>query len=161
MSEESPTDQARAIFSCKYTYTREDLASDYQAELLNYSNEKWEYPQRAARLSAAVKRYKSFRMLCFIFEIADETELDLTPLIVKRLCNRFFGRSGSQDMIVDIFGQKGRQHRSRDNLPSVIDEVVTRYRLAAHSCQSSMLHDIEQVKKDYQASIKKARLQTE
>ncbi len=39
--------------------------------------------------------------------------------------------------------------------------VDTRYRLAAHSCQSSMLHDIEQVKKDYQAGIKKARLQTE
>ncbi|WP_313228468.1 cytoplasmic protein [Leclercia sp.] len=161
MSGQSQTEKARAIFLHKYTYSSEDLAADYQAELLNYSNEKWEYPQRAARLSAAVKRYKSFRMLCFIFEIADETELDFTPLIVKRLCNRLFGRSGSQEMIVDIFGQKGRQHRSRDNLPSVIDGVVERYRLAAFSCQASIQNDIEQVKKAYQAGIMITRQQAE
>jgi hypothetical protein len=50
-------------------------------------------------------------------------------------------------MIVAIFGQKGRQHRSRDNTLSTLDEITERYRLAAHSCQASTLSDIESVKR--------------
>jgi hypothetical protein len=65
--------------------------------------------QRAARLSAAVKRYKTYRMLSFIFEIAESVDLDFTPLVVKRLCTALFGRSGSQNIIVATFGQK-RSH---------------------------------------------------
>lgn len=108
-------------------------------------------------LSAAVKRYKTYRMLSFIFEIADSIDLDLTPLIVKRLCMRLFGRTGSQDIIVATFGQKGRQHRSRDNTPAILDEIASRYRLAAYSCQASTLSDIESVKKHYQTGIRAAR----
>ncbi|ASD61918.1 TPA: cytoplasmic protein [Enterobacter kobei] len=159
MAEESQTEQSRAYFYRNFTYTRDHLARDYLAELHNYHDDSWEYPQRAARLSAAVKRYKTYRMLCFIFEIADSIDLDLTPLTVKRLCTRLFGRSGSQDMIVAIFGQKGRQHRSRDNTLSTLDEITERYRLAAHSCQASTLSDIESVKRDYQAEIRKGREQ--
>lgn len=157
MAEESQTEQSRAYFYRNFTYTLEHLARDYQAELQLYSDDSWEYPQRAARLSAAVKRYKTYRMLSFIFEIADDIALDLTPLIVRRLCMRLFGRSGSQDIIVSIFGQKGRQHRSRDNTPTILDETAARYRLAAHSCQTSTLSDIEGVKKNYQAGIRAAR----
>jgi hypothetical protein len=62
-------------------------------------------------------------------------------------------------MIVAIFGQKGRQHRSRDNTLSTLDEITERYRLAAHSCQASTLSDIESVKRDYQAEIRKGREQ--
>lgn len=159
MAEESQTEQSRAYFYRNFKYTREHLARDYQAELQLYSDDSWEYPQRAARLSAAVKRYKTYRMLCFIFEIAESVDLDLTPLIVKRLCMRLFGRSGSQDIIVAVFGQKGRQHRSRDNTPSTLDEIADSYRLAAHSCQASTLSDIESVKRDYQAGIRKGREQ--
>lgn len=157
MAEESQTEQSRAYFYRNFKYTLEHLARDYQAEQQRYSDESWEFPQRAARLSAAVKRYKTYRMLSFIFEIADDIDLDLTPLIVKRLCMRLFGRSGSQDIIVSIFGQKGRQHRSRDNTPAILDEIAARYRLAAHSCQVSTLSDIESVKKNYQAGIRSAR----
>ncbi|WP_279511219.1 cytoplasmic protein [Klebsiella pneumoniae] len=157
MAEESQTEQSRAYFYRNFKYTLEHLARDYQAELQRYSDESWEFPQRAARLSAAVKRYKTYRMLSFIFEIADDIDLDLTPLIVKRLCMRLFGRSGSQDIIVSIFGQKGRQHRSRDNTPAILDEIAARYRLAAHSCQASTLSDIKSVKKNYQAGIRSAR----
>jgi hypothetical protein len=157
MAEESQTEQSRAFFYRNFTYTRDHLARDYQAELHNYRDDSWEYPQRAARLSAAVKRYKTYRMLSFIFEIADSIDLDFTPLIVKRLCMRLFGRSGSQDIIVAVFGQKGRQHRSRDNTPAILDDIASRYRLAAHSCQASTLSDIKSVKKDYQAGIRAAR----
>ncbi|PJX61498.1 cytoplasmic protein, partial [Klebsiella sp. E-Nf3] len=99
MAQESRTEQSRAYFYRNFTYTIEHLTRDYQAELQRYSDDSWELPQRAARLSAAVKRYKTYRMLNFIFEIADSIDLDLTPLIVKRLCMRLFGRSGSQDII--------------------------------------------------------------
>ncbi|STT78433.1 YadA [Klebsiella pneumoniae] len=80
----------RAYFYRNFKYTLEHLTRDYQAELQLYSDDSWEFPQRAARLSAAVKRYKTYRMLNFIFEIADSIDLDLTPLIVKRLCMRLF-----------------------------------------------------------------------
>ncbi|CAM7181190.1 MULTISPECIES: hypothetical protein [Klebsiella] len=142
MAQESQTEQSRAYFYRNFTYTIEHLTRDYQAELQRYSDDSWELPQRAARLSAAVKRYKTYRMLSFIFEIADSIDLDLTPLIVKRL----FGRSGSQDIIIATFGQKGRQHRSRDNTPAILDEIASRYRLAAYSCQASTLSDIASVK---------------
>ena len=157
MAEESQIEQSRAFFYRNFKYTLEHLARDYQAELQLYSDDSWEFPQRAARLSAAVKRYKTYRMLCFIFEIADSIDLDFTPLIVKRLCTRLFGRSGSQDMLVAIFGQKGRQHLSSDNTPAILDQIAARYRLAAHSCQASTLSDIENVKKNYQAGIRAAR----
>nr|WCS70373.1 YadA [Salmonella enterica subsp. enterica serovar Rissen] len=47
-------------------------------------------------------------MLRFIFAtVAHDPDPDLTPLAVKRLCKALFGRTGSQWLIVDIFGEKG------------------------------------------------------
>ncbi len=109
--DESVVKRAREYFFRHHRYTEEDLESDYQAELCNYRDDTWEAPQRAARLSAAVKRYKTYEMLYFFFQIADEAGLDYTPLVVKRLCAHLFDRQGSQNIIVDIFGQKGRMHR--------------------------------------------------
>ncbi len=57
------------------------------SEVAGYSDDRWEAPQRAARLAAAVKRYKTSEMLRFIFAtIAYDPDPDLTPLAVKRLC---------------------------------------------------------------------------
>ncbi|EOV8484975.1 hypothetical protein ACOSHH_005364, partial [Klebsiella aerogenes] len=64
---------------------------------------------------------------------------------------------GGQDIIVATFGQKGRQHRSRDNTPAILDEIASRYRLAAYSCQASTQSDIACVKKHYQTGIRAAR----
>ena len=61
-------------------------------------------------------------------------------------------------MIVAIFGQKAPAPQ-RDNTLSTLDEITERYRLAAHSCQASTLSDIESVKRDYQAEIRKGREQ--
>lgn len=69
-------DRAREYFFRHHRYTEEDLASDYQAELLKYRDDPWEAPQRAAKLSAAVKRYKTYEMLYFVFQIADKAGLD-------------------------------------------------------------------------------------
>ncbi|KDU23941.1 yadA domain protein [Escherichia coli 3-373-03_S4_C3] len=43
-------------------YTAEKLEKDYLAEVANYSNDRWEAPQRASRLAASVKRYKTSEM---------------------------------------------------------------------------------------------------
>ena len=47
-------------------------------------------------------------MLRFIFAtIAYDPDPDLTPLAVRRLCQALFGRTGSQWLIVEIFGGEG------------------------------------------------------
>lgn len=91
--------------------------------MAGYSDDRWEAPQRAARLAAAVKRYKTSEMLRFIFAtIAYDPDPDLTPLAVKRLCQALFGRTGSQWLIVEIFGVKRRQHRSVDSTPEAVEK---------------------------------------
>ncbi len=71
-------------------------------------------------------------MLRFIFAtIAYDPDPDLTPLTVRRLCKALFGRTGSQWLVVEVFGEKGRQHRSADSNPEVVETMAARYRHAA------------------------------
>ncbi len=59
-------------------------------------------------LAASVKRYKTSEMLRFIFAtIAYDPDPDLTPLTVRRLCKALFGRTGSQWLVVEVFGGEG------------------------------------------------------
>lgn len=74
--DESVVERAREHFFRHHRYTEEDLESDYQAELRKYRDDTWEAPQRAARLSAAVKRYKTYEMLYFFFQIVNATIFD-------------------------------------------------------------------------------------
>ncbi|WP_049292597.1 hypothetical protein, partial [Escherichia coli] len=71
-------------------------------------------------------------MLRFIFAtIAYDPDPDLTPLTVRRLCKALFGRTGSQWLVVEVFGEKGRQHRSADSNPEMVEKMAARYRHAA------------------------------
>lgn len=126
--------------------------------MANYSDNRWEAPQRAARLAAAVKRYKTSEMLRFIFAtIAYDPDPDLTPLTVKRLCNALFGRTGSQWLIVEVFGEKGWQHRSDDSTPEAVEKMAARYRHAAGQHWSATLAEIERVKRLYQVGVMASR----
>ncbi|MDZ6762939.1 hypothetical protein U4W44_23760 [Escherichia coli] len=139
-------------------YTAEKLEKDYLAEAANYSNDRWEAPQRASRLAASVKRYKTSEMLRFIFAtIAYDPDPDLTPLTVRRLCKALFGRTGSQWLVVEVFGEKGRQHRSADSNPEMVEKMAARYRHAAELHWSATLAEIERVKRLYQTKIKKSK----
>lgn len=60
------TREAMRLFLGGRCYTAEKLEKDYLAEVANYSNDRWEAPQRASRLAASVKRYKTSEMLRFI-----------------------------------------------------------------------------------------------
>jgi len=152
------TKKAMHMFIGGRCYTAENLKRDYLAEVAGYSDDRWEAPQRAARLAAAVKRYKTSEMLRFIFAtIAYDPDPDLTPLAVKRLCNALFGRTGSQWLIVDIFGEKGRLRRSDDSSPEAVEKMAARYRRDAGLHWSATLAEIERVKRLYQAGIRASR----
>ncbi|EAS2063683.1 cytoplasmic protein [Salmonella enterica] len=159
--DESAVERAREYFFRHHRYTEEDLASDYLAELRKYRDDSWEAPQRAARLSAAVKRYKTYEMLYFFFQIADEAGLDYTPLVVRRLCFHLFDRQGSQNIIVDIFGQKGRIHRSHDSDPEIIAAVAEQYRQQAQHHWQTVLKNIEHIKQDYRKNQNSQRVRSD
>ncbi|ECH9341660.1 hypothetical protein F4V72_23360 [Salmonella enterica subsp. diarizonae] len=137
---------------CRYPVER--LIADYQKEIINYRDDTWEAPQRAARLSAAVKNFKTSQMIEFIFSLANDTGIDLTPLVVKRLCASLFQRKGSQAIIVDIFGKKQRVHRSADSNTDRINDIARRYRLSATNYWSKTLSDIAKAKIGYQKEIR-------
>ncbi|EDV0263689.1 cytoplasmic protein [Salmonella enterica subsp. salamae] len=88
-------------------------------------------------------------MLYFFFLIADEAGLDYTPLVVKRLCSHLFNRQGSQNIIVEIFDQKGRMHRSHDSDPDIIAAVAEHYRKQADNHWQTVQMNIARVKQDY------------
>lgn len=144
--------QTLGYFKTYFIYPLPLLERVYINEILNYSDKEWEAPQRAARLGAAVKNYKTSQMILFVFQIAVENELDLTPLVVKRLCKSLFGRTGSQKLIVDVFGEKGRVHRSEHSNPETIDAMTRKYQSAAQAYWISTLVNIERVKRKYRES---------
>nr|AJL34664.1 YadA protein [Escherichia coli] len=92
-------------------YTAEKLEKDYLAEVANYSNDRWEAPQRASRLAASVKRYKTSEMLRFIFAtIAYDPDPDLTPLTVRPI-SRWFDTPPSKVLWLCVHYAKARpQH---------------------------------------------------
>lgn len=152
------TKEAMRRFGTGLGYTTENLEKDYLSELASYSDERWEAPQRAARLSAAVKRYKTSEMLRFLFAtVAHDPDPDLTPLTVKRLCKALFGRTGSQWLIVEMFGEKGRRHRSHDCSPEAVEQMAAKYRREAAVHWSETLATIVRVKRTYQAGIRTSR----
>ena len=140
---------------CRYPLER--LVADYQYEIVNYRHDTWEAPQRAARLSAAVKNYKTSKMIEFIFDMAINSNLDLTPLVVKRLCASLFQRKGSQSLIVEVFGKKQRVDRSADSNMERINDIAERYRQSAAKYWSETLSDIAKVKIGYQKEIRARR----
>ena len=66
-------------------------------------------------------------------------------------------RTGSQWLVVEVFGEKGRQHRSADSNPEMVEKMAARYRHAAELHWSATLAEIERVKRLYQTKIKKSK----
>lgn len=99
------TKEAMRMFLGGRCYTAKQLEKDYLSEVAGYSDDRWEAPQRAARLAAAVKRYKTSEMLRFIFAtIAYDPDPDLTPLAVKRLCQALFGEPVASGLLWKFSG---------------------------------------------------------
>jgi len=145
--------EVRTRFYDYYFYSKDVFKKDYMSEVNTFDLAVWDAPQRAARLSALVKNYKTSAMLVFILSIAQELELDFTPLVVKRLNKEFFGRTGSQRIIVDLFGEKGRTNKSKDSKMEQIEVVATEYRVKAELHMKQCLSDIQKIKNSYGSAV--------
>lgn len=86
-----------------------------------------------------------------------DNNIDLTPLVVKRLCANLFRRQGSQSVIVNTFGKKERVHRSADSNIERINDIAERYRKSAKKYWSDTLSDIAKAKIGYQKDIRALR----
>ncbi|MBE8127860.1 cytoplasmic protein (plasmid) [Photobacterium damselae subsp. piscicida] len=144
-------ERVRSRFYDEFFYPLKHFRKNYLDEIKNFSVENCDAPQRGARLSALTKNYKTSEMLVFVLQIALDLQLDLTPLVVKRLNNALFGRTGSQCDIVALFGSQGRVHRSKDANPERITFIAEQYKFHANQHWQQCLLDIQAVKSDYKA----------
>lgn len=136
---------------------KDSLWSDFKHELDNYSVDKYEPAQRGARLAAAIKRFKTRRMIDFVvYVVLDEyvDDFDMTPLTIRRLIkNLFNGRSGAQQTLVELFGCEGRTRKASARTHELIDELADRYRNDAKKLMVKTEIDIEAVKGKYRTLI--------
>lgn len=136
-------------FLSRFVFTLSDLKSAYFFEIDAFNASEYDYHKRAARLSAAVKRYKTSEMIKFVLEKNNDDWFDLTPLTVKRLTKALFGRSGSQSIIVGIFGMEGRIQRSADSSRDRINCFVELHQEDADKHWNECLSAINSVKLEY------------
>lgn len=143
-----------------------DIKAAFDAELENYKNDKWEAPKRGARLTAAIKRYKtSFRLFELIDRLSeaalDGNEIDVTPTIARRLAERMFlqdvrgeikGRIGSQDSYVQIFGQAGRTAKS-NSTDADLDAFIANYCKGLDGFEERLNNAVDDAREAYQKAI--------
>ncbi len=137
-----------------YYISPEELWRDFEAEIRKFSIAEYDFPVRAARLSAAVKRFKTSEMIRFLINVAqweldDGIEVELTPSLAKKLCKSFFGRTGSQRIMVAVFGNADRKSRNLDNNPERVAALVEKYDGRAQEAWIEALTKIKQVRKRY------------
>lgn len=153
-------------FNDRARYETASLKADFQNELNSYSNEKFEPYARGARLAAATKRYKnSMRLGALIMMIRDDVEKlnikapDITPLVARKLISQMWGKVGSQDLIVAIFGEPGRIQKSTDNNREFVVGFAWRHRARARAVEREYTAEIERVKVWYQKQIREKKKQ--
>lgn len=141
-----------------YFYSKDAFKKDYMSEVNKFDLAVWDAPQRAARISAFVKNYKTSAMLVFVLSIAQELELDFTPLVVKRLNKTLFNRTGSQHIIVSLFGEKGRTNKSKDSQMDKIEVLAAEYSEKAEQHMSRCLSEIKNIKNGYRTAVSAEQL---
>ncbi|WP_318440580.1 hypothetical protein [Photobacterium leiognathi] len=142
-------DEILSVFNREYSYKEKHLKLDFKEEIIKFSENNYTYHQRAARLSAAVKRYKTSEALNFVINIAISENLDITPLVAKKLMFKLFARKGSQKTLVSLFGQDGRIKKSTTNDTVTIENIVAKYKKDADKLIGINTLFIEQVKTEY------------
>lgn len=98
--------------------------------------------------------------ICVCLSYADAKHMDMPGICMFLLFLRRdpkIIRTGSQWLVVEVFGEKGRQHRSADSNPEMVEKMAARYRHAAELHWSATLAEIERVKRLYQTKIKKSK----
>lgn len=131
----------------------ESLWADLKKEVDNYRSGKYEPAERGARITAAIKRYKTRKMLHFIVKdvLCNHIgQFDMTPLTIRKLSKALFdGRSGSQEILVELFGFKGRTRKASNFTHELIGELAKTHGEAAKSFMTITNIGIEQMKDRY------------
>lgn len=144
------------MFRCVNTLT-DSLWAEFKQELDAYNIEKYEPAQRGARLTAAIKNFKTRRMTDFVINVVVRScvdEFDITPLTIRKLSKGLFdGRSGSQQNLVQLFGVEGRTRKASARTHELIDLLIVQYRKQAKQLMTITERDIETVKARYRSSI--------
>lgn len=130
-----------------------EFKDGYLLQIDRYVEVYYNAPQRAALLSAAVKKYKTAQAYAFLYQISQDYQIDLTPLAARRLSKKLFNRQGSQAIAVLKFGTPGREHRSCDSSEDRIEDLAYQFQIAAETFWAKTLQDIKDVKKCYKDSI--------
>ncbi len=111
---------------------------------------------RAARLSAACKRFKTACIIEFIFdiwrsEVKEGNCIEMSPYFAKDLSMGWFGRSGSHALLVKAFGKKGRVCRNHDH--DQLDEIAEKHQKKADYLSTKIKYEIDLTKRWYKASL--------
>ncbi|HCH1012851.1 hypothetical protein J4H27_22825 [Vibrio alginolyticus] len=144
----------------------QNIQDAFDTELANYKDDEWEAPRRGARLTAAIKRYKTscrlFELLVRLHKAAkDGKEIDVTPTIARRLAERIFlqdvrgeikGRIGSQKSYVYIFGQAGRTAKS-SSTDDDLDSFISNYCKDLENFEEIINNNVEAAREAYQKAI--------
>ncbi|MBE1301889.1 MAG: cytoplasmic protein [Alteromonadaceae bacterium] len=146
-------DKVRTRYFNEFAYPQKSFRAEYLAEISNFDIANWDAPKRAARLSAAVKNYKTSEMLVFLLSLPDIEEIDLTPTVVKKLFKNWFNRTGSQKGIVALFGVKGRIKKSENSSEQFIIKYADKHRRSADRHWQKCLNSIDIIKKEYRSAV--------
>ncbi|EGR0027839.1 hypothetical protein FT122_23455 [Vibrio alginolyticus] len=140
-------------FDKRYSYSLGDLESD----ALEAYHGNPTPPHRGAALTAATKRYKGSEMLHFIHQMHGKEDLDMTPVLAKRLLQGLFGRSVLFDTLVSVYGDKNRSASNKSSDFKRLDELVERYKPEAKVLAQKMTQDAREAIKRAQEEYKKSQ----
>ena len=159
-------DRAAALYNMYFTDYAEyrgsymckaNLKKIYKGELQGYATDNYEPGQRAQRLGAAVKNFKSWVMIRFVIEKLGlrYAWLDLTPNVVKTIGKGLFGRAGSQWRIVNVFGDADRTDRASQTVYDQLDDLIEKHKADATKTMAQAESDLNEVKDWYRRNHKK------
>lgn len=121
-------------FELTYRYTLADLKKR-TVHILQFEKPK----ARGALITAAIKNYKGYMMLHFLYGIHGKEDLDMTPTLAHKLIDGLFNRSISNRTITEIYGRgKGNHHGKKSPDFGRVDELVERYKPEARDLAAKM-----------------------
>lgn len=120
-------------FEMKYRYTTSDLHNAVIRAYTTISHP----PKRGGTITVAMKSYKAYIILHFLYGIHSKENLDITPTLAHRLIKGLFGRSVSNRTLIDVYGSDTRFGSKSADFERV-DEIVKRYKAEARKTTRTM-----------------------
>lgn len=84
--------------------------------------------QRGAAVTAAKKRFKMAIVIRWLHKIAEEYQLDMTPILASHIVTGWLDRGISKSVLNDQFGIPTRTASQKSADFDRVDEMITKYR---------------------------------